>query len=42
MISMERNANPAEGGTFRVRYIVYAALAVLGLDFVLTAAMFSL
>ena len=31
MISMERNANPAEGGTFRVRYIVYAALAVLAL-----------
>ena len=31
MISMERNAKPAEGGTFRVRYIVYAALAVLAL-----------
>ena len=28
---MERNAKPAEGGTFRVRYIVYAALAVLAL-----------
>ena len=29
MVSRERIANPAEGGTFRVRYIVYAALAVL-------------